>query len=200
MASMQDDEDAAPRRASSKRAGAKLESGRARPNILVTGTPGTGKTTLARLVAEQTGLKHVAVGDLVRDKALHEGKDEEFDSFVLDEDKLLDEMEDMVAPGGCVVDFHASELFPERWFDLVVVLRTDNAVLYRRLEARGYSERKIRENIEAEIMQVCLDEATEAYDAAIVRELRSETIEHMRDNAKLIAEWVRERTARSGET
>jgi adenylate kinase len=35
-----------------------------------------------------------------------------------------------------VVDFHGSEMFPERWFDLVVVLRTDNDVLYDRLEKR----------------------------------------------------------------
>ncbi len=39
--------------------------------------------------------------------------------------------------GGCVVDYHGSDFFPERWFDLIVVLRTDNTVLYDRLLQRG---------------------------------------------------------------
>ena len=57
-------------------------------NILITGTPGTGKTTLSELVASSTGLRHINVTDLVKEKSLHEGKDEEFDSYILDEDKV----------------------------------------------------------------------------------------------------------------
>jgi adenylate kinase len=38
--------------------------------------------------------------------------------------------------GGCIIDFHSCDFFPERWFDLVVVLRTDNDVLFGRLEKR----------------------------------------------------------------
>ncbi len=33
-----------------------------------------------------TGLKHLCVGDLVRENACHEGKDATFDTYVLDED------------------------------------------------------------------------------------------------------------------
>ena len=35
-----------------------------------------------------------------------------------------------------IVDYHGSDWFPERWFDLVIVLTTDNTVLYDRLQAR----------------------------------------------------------------
>lgn len=38
--------------------------------------------------------------------------------------------------GGNIVDYHGCELFPERWFDAVVVLQTDNGVLYDRLTNR----------------------------------------------------------------
>ena len=38
--------------------------------------------------------------------------------------------------GGVIVDYHGADFFPERWFDLVVVLRADNSVLYSRLESR----------------------------------------------------------------
>ena len=66
-------------------------------------------------------------------KELHSGRDAEFDSWILDEDKLCDELEDTMAAGGNVVDFHSCDFFPERWFDLVLVLRTDNTVLFDRL-------------------------------------------------------------------
>jgi broad-specificity NMP kinase len=55
------------------------------------------------------------------------------------------------------------DFFPERWFDLVVVLRCFNEVLYPRLEKRGYSEKKVQENVECEIMCVVAEDARESY-------------------------------------
>jgi adenylylsulfate kinase-like enzyme len=60
---------------------------RERPNILVTGTPGTGKTTLAAALAAATSLRHVDVGTAIREQSLHSGWDEEFQCHVVDEDK-----------------------------------------------------------------------------------------------------------------
>jgi adenylate kinase len=51
--------------------------------------------------------------------------------------KLLDVLESQdVAAGGCILDWHHCDLFPERWVDLVVVLRVGTATLYDRLTAR----------------------------------------------------------------
>jgi adenylate kinase len=41
-----------------------------------------------------------------------------------------------MARGGNIVDYHSCDFFPERWFDLVIVLQTDNTILYDRLEKR----------------------------------------------------------------
>ena len=38
--------------------------------------------------------------------------------------------------GGRIVEYHGCDFFPERWFDGVFVLRTDNTILYKRLEER----------------------------------------------------------------
>ena len=62
---------------------------RSRPNILVTGTPGTGKTSLCEAIASATGYNHINIGTWVKDKGLHSGWDEEFDCHILDEDKVL---------------------------------------------------------------------------------------------------------------
>ncbi|TPX67244.1 adenylate kinase [Spizellomyces sp. 'palustris'] len=163
---------------------------RQRPNILVTGTPGTGKTTTSELIAIATGLEHVEVGSLVKERGLHQGWDGEFQSWLLDEDKVIDELEPMMLEGGKVVDHHGCDFFPERWFDLVVVLRTDNQILYPRLEQRNYSEKKIQENVECEIMQVVLEEAWDSYRPEIVWEMRSESIHDMEENVQQISDWV----------
>ena len=61
---------------------------RQRPNILVSGTPGTGKTTTCELLAAATGMKHINIGDLVKREQLHRGWDEGFECYVIDEDKV----------------------------------------------------------------------------------------------------------------
>ncbi|ETV87736.1 hypothetical protein H257_01209 [Aphanomyces astaci] len=162
------------------------------PNILVTGTPGTGKTTLCQLLAERTPLRNVNVGDLVKEHELHAGRDEDFDCFILDEDKVVDDMDDMMssADGGIVVDFHTCDFFPERWFDLVVVLRTDNTTLFDRLTNRGYTAKKVSENVECEIMQVVLQDAQESYVPEIVQELTSVTVADMETNVDRIVSWM----------
>lgn len=50
--------------------------------------------------------------------------------------QLLDAIEEDVQLGGCVIDWHACDLFPRSWIDLVVVLRVDSSTLYDRLTAR----------------------------------------------------------------
>ena len=53
--------------------------------------------------------------------------------------QLLDSIEDEVKQGGYVIDWHACDLFPKSWIDLVVVLRTDSMRLYDRLSSRYIS-------------------------------------------------------------
>ena len=60
------------------------------PTVLITGTPGTGKTTHAQLLAEESPvpLKHLNVGDFVKEKGLYESYDDEWQSYTVDEDKV----------------------------------------------------------------------------------------------------------------
>ncbi|CAL8993082.1 unnamed protein product [Prunus brigantina] len=164
---------------------------RKRPNVLVTGTPGTGKTTTSSTLAEATQLRHINVGDLVKAKNLHDGWDDELDCYIINEDLVCDELEDTMEEGGNIVDYHGCDFFPERWFDLVVVLQTDNTVLYDRLTRRGYSESKLSNNIECEIFQTLLEEAKESYPQDIVLPLRSDSIQDISTNLSTLTEWIR---------
>jgi len=61
---------------------------RTNPNIVITGTPGVGKTTHAEQLAQSLGFKHVSINQIVKDEGFHEGKDEELGSWIVDEDKV----------------------------------------------------------------------------------------------------------------
>lgn len=74
----------------------------------------------------------------------------------------------------------------------MVVLRTDSTILYDRLKARGYQEKKLQENLDSEIMEVLLEEAREGYDGEIVVELRSDEAGEVEGNVHRIEKWIGE--------
>lgn len=162
------------------------------PNIIITGTPGVGKTTHAQLLAQNNpDLKHLAINQVAKERDCYDGRDEELGSWIVDEDKLLDAIEPDLLRGGNIVDWHACDLFPRSWIDLVIVVRADSTLLYDRLKARGYVDKKLDENMDAEIMQVLLEEARAAFDEEIVVELRSDDADEVERNVERIEAWVR---------
>ena len=64
---------------------------RASPVIIITGTPGTGKSTHAQLLAAESPipLQYINVSEWVKEMGLHEGFDEEWQSLTVDEDKVV---------------------------------------------------------------------------------------------------------------
>lgn len=165
---------------------------------MITGTPGTGKSTLAAELAQKTNLKYVNIGEIAKDGQLFEGWDEQYQCPILDEDRVIDELEEVMSAGGNIVDYHGCEFFPERWFDIVFVLRTDNSVLYERLENRGYSGKKLEDNIQCEIFQTILDEARDSYKVDIVHELPSNNPEDLEDNLEKISAWIQQYVTNQG--
>ncbi|KAI4278893.1 MAG: hypothetical protein LQ337_000703 [Flavoplaca oasis] len=167
---------------------------RTRPNIIITGTPGVGKTTLCESLASTTHLVHLAINRVAKERECHNGWHDALNSWIVDEDKVLDAIEEEVKLGGYLIDWHACDLFPESWIDLVIVLRSDSTVLYDRLKARNYSEQKLQENMDAEIMEVLLDEAREAFDEDLIIELQSNSSDDMEANIARIQTWAEQWT------
>jgi adenylate kinase len=101
------------------------------PNILVTGVPGSGKTTFCSLLAGEinnqlslaldspnlTIFKHVNVGQEITANKLYNDWDSENNCSIYDLDMVCDYLEPHLGVGGCIVDFHSACDFPERWFD-----------------------------------------------------------------------------------
>lgn len=105
--------------------------------------------------------------------------------------QLLDAIDKDLENGGQIIDWLACDLFPQSKIDLVVVLRCDTEPLYDRLTARGYGKKKLDNDMDAEIMQVTLQEARDAYDQEIVIELFSDTAEQIDENVSRIETWVK---------
>lgn len=158
---------------------------RKRPNILVTGTPGVGKTTFCEQLAEELGFEHLNISNIIRDEVLYHEWDDELNCSVFDEDRVGDWLEDKLKSGGFVVDFHSCD-FMGNWFSVVVVLRARTEVLFDRLKARNYSDRKIEENMQCEIFQVPLDEAVETFGEEAILELQSNSVDDITENIKAV--------------
>ncbi len=122
---------------------------------------------------------------------LYKKWNEEFDCPIFDEDMVCDFLERIHEPGGYVVEFHSSDFFPERWFDLVVLLRCDNTHLFDRLKERGYNDKKIEENIECEILEVTADQCKDSYKEEVIMELRNDSEEMVEQNINTIIEWLK---------
>ena len=143
--------------------------------IVITGTPGTGKSTIARLLAERLGAELVELGELAVREGFCSGVDEERGTLIVDMEPLAQRISELLAarPGGLlvVVGHYAQHVVPRERILMAFVLRRHPLELRRVLEARGYRGRKLHENLLAEALDVCLVEAVQAYGPELVYEL-----------------------------
>lgn len=136
--------------------------------IGLTGTPGTGKTSVSRLLEKKRNWKIIHLNDLIKEKHLYTEVDEKRDAAIADMELIREYLRETVDKnelkeehGGenevVIIESHLAHYIA----DIVIVLRTYPPELEIRLKTRGYSEPKIKENVEAEALDVILVEAFE---------------------------------------
>ena len=134
--------------------------------IVISGTQGTGKSTLAKKLSKELGLERLDLSNYY--KEISSGYNKEKQGYDIEIKKFVALVKDKNKKG-LIIDSHISHLLPKRMVDLCVVLVCpDLKKLERRLKKRKYSKKKIRENLDAEIFQVCLIEAKEKGHKVIV--------------------------------
>jgi len=130
--------------------------------IAITGTPGVGKTSFCSamnhqtLTVEEIAATHHCLGDTEKDGAAP-----------IDLEKLIPTI-DWPEEDTLLIDGHLSHLLP---VDAIVLIRCHPDILRKRLSERDYSDSKIDENVECELIGTiaaeCLDIPCLELDSAV---------------------------------
>jgi len=124
--------------------------------IIITGSPGTGKSSVADMLRRKLKIRVIHINDYAKKNDLVIGKQN--DSLVVNMNllkKMLNK-ERGIIEGHLACEFKLSSAF-------VIVLRCNPKVLRKRLKSRGYSKKKIKDNLEAEALDYCTQHAEEHY-------------------------------------
>ena len=154
--------------------------------IIVSGTPGTGKTTLSKKLAKKLNYKYIDVKRIITKYKLKESYDKKRKTYVVDVEKLNKELIKIIKLASesekgleksktflresenLIIDSHLSHYLPKKYIDLCIITKCDLKILEKRLKKKRYNKAKIRENLDCEIFDICLNEAKEAKHKILV--------------------------------
>ncbi|RLF08104.1 MAG: hypothetical protein DRJ97_08365 [Thermoprotei archaeon] len=133
--------------------------------IVVTGTPGTGKTTLTSVLAARLKAFHVDVPELVEREALYRGVDKRRRAKIVNLPQVRNRIRELAWKESrlLLVSSHVPDVVWRRDVKKVVVLRLDPRELKRRLEDLKWPLQKVRENVASEALGTCFEEAAQYY-------------------------------------
>ncbi|HDN76016.1 MAG TPA: AAA family ATPase [Acidilobales archaeon] len=144
-----------------------------KPNIIViSGVPGVGKSAVAKALAKALNGHHVELSKVVIDKGLYLSYDEETLSYIINEEKVKEYVRELSRQHELVIiDSHYGEIIDDDLIIKIFVLRMNPLRLIKRLKKRGWPKKKVKENLEAEALGVCLINALESHPEEKVCEI-----------------------------
>lgn len=136
--------------------------------LLVTGTPGVGKTTIALRLAKKLHLKVVSETAFCRRHKIGKWDFESREQIV-----PLGKLQKLLSGhlrihDNVIVDGHLSSEIKLAWIDAVIVVLLSPDRLEFRLRERGYNEVKIQDNVLCEGIGYCLNHAKRNYGSRVV--------------------------------
>ena len=139
--------------------------------IALTGTPGIGKTTIANILKKK-GYEVVGITKISLEKNYFIGFDKSRNSKIVDIEKLNKYIDKNYKNDNIVIiEGHLSHLI--KCVNKVIILRCKPDELEKRLLKKGWKKEKIKENIEAEILDVILCEAVEFFSKKDIFEINT---------------------------
>lgn len=133
--------------------------------IAVSGTPGTGKTTISKKLAKKLNFYYIDVNKLITKYKLSEEYDKKRKTKIIDikrlNKKLIEEIKKIgknLKYNGIIIDSHLSHYLPRKYIDLCIVTKCGINELNKRLKKKKFNKNKIKENLQAEIFDICYNE------------------------------------------
>lgn len=146
--------------------------------IALTGTPGTGKTTVAKLL-QKKGITVVFLKDLAEKQQFISSYDDSRKTNIIDLNACESFLKKIYSFNNTfVIESHLSHILS--FVETVIVLRCHPKILKKRLVKRNWACSKIRENLEAEMLDVILCESLDKHPKNKVKEI--DTTELTPDN------------------
>ena len=145
----------------------------------LTGTPGTGKTSISKLL--DTDIVHLSD---YYESSSNEKTDE--GEWLIELDLLDDNIRDLSRNEG-VFEGHTAHFLSD--IDQVIILRCDPFVLKERLDERDYSKEKVMENLEAEALNIIYIEALDNIDKEKIFQFDT-TNKSTEESAKIIKNFM----------
>ena len=143
--------------------------------ICITGTPGTGKTTLAKKLAKKLDFYYLDVNESIKKHKLSEGYDKKRNTSIVNIKKLsgflikeIKNIKKLNKFNGIIIDSHLSHYLPKKYADFCIVTKCGIQELNKRMKKKKFHKGKIQENIQAEIFDICYNEAVERKHNVIV--------------------------------
>jgi len=134
--------------------------------IALSGSPGTGKSVVGKLLAADLDVKCIELNTLIFEHQLHLGEDANRGTLIADIEKvrnylvnLLDENKERY-----VIVGHFADEVPEHLLEVLIILRCNPVVLSERLKKKGWPRKKIFENLQAELLGDCTSQALVRHD------------------------------------
>lgn len=148
----------------------------------ITGTPGTGKKTLAPMIATKLGLQCISLNDLAASSgALASGSTESEVDVAILRKKLPRMLPEPLLIYGHLLPYALGRGSIRK----VVVLRCEPSALKRRLVERGYSHEKVRENVEAELIGLISSDSLKVFGKSNTSEFNTTSSEPRRAAASI---------------
>lgn len=142
-----------------------------RLRFVVTGTPGVGKHTSARIIADKINAEIIDINHVAIDNnAISEKTDLGLDVDVKRLAKLLEKMLNTKRNDLMIIGHLAPYVLKPEGIGMVAVLRRSPYELEKTLEERGYSADKARENVASEILGTALYDSLKTFSRRKVAE------------------------------
>ena len=140
--------------------------------IIITGTPGTGKTTISKALAKEMHADYLSLTRFVIANGLYNAIDRQRNTRIVDMERTKKSLRNLIQRERMViVDTHVADGIPRERARKVVVLRCHPKVLESRLRRKGWSGNKVHENVLAEMLDACYMIAVSYYGAKKVYQL-----------------------------
>ncbi len=129
--------------------------------ISISGTPGTGKTSVAKILAKKFDTNLISIKELIKNHKIPFVLDKKRNTKIIDVKYIKRAVKKSLAKDKTnIIEGHISHFIPSK---MKFVLICDPLVLRKRLQKRGWNKKKINENVLAEILQIIQSEAKNPY-------------------------------------